>query len=424
MAGLLSETDFKAIIVVPAYRLNLFGFLYSAELGEDSAPGESAGNYGFWDQRMTLEWVRDYIHFFGGDSQTITVAGYSAGGSHFEECCRAVLTSRYLGAYSAFYQLAYDLRQPLEKAIIKQIVMWSNGPGFQPKSPKDAQVQFSQVLSAFNIPASLPGPEKLALLRAIPAEKLTEALSSPHLQLHQLRPVTDSAFISLSLFDTLKSGEFAARLRQRNVRIVLGEVANEHAVYSLWRPPQEDSLNALRQRLEADYPSSIVNALVQSYFPDGKLPSHYANWNHDAFGRVYADMQIHVPQRGFILSLVQGGASDSLYRYKIEFRAKAVDQVLPVEFGATHTTDQFLWFWGNRLGLEEWEKKAVREALVKPLARFVQGQEEIDWGTESYRQVRTFKHDGDVEVRLDTSWESAVETWTVMQEAMEKQSNL
>lgn len=84
MAGLLNETDFRAIIVVPAYRLNLFGFLYSAELEEYSAPGESAGNYGFWDQRLALEWVRDNIHFFGGDGQNITVAGYSAGLTSFQ----------------------------------------------------------------------------------------------------------------------------------------------------------------------------------------------------------------------------------------------------------------------------------------------------------------------------------------------------
>ena len=302
--------------------------------------------------------------------------------------------------------------------------MWSNGPGFQPKSPKDAQIQFNQVLSALGIPTSLPGPEKLALLRALPAQKLIEGLSSPHLTLHQFRPTTDSAFVSPTLFDSLESGEFAARLRQRNIRIVLGEVSNEQAVYNLWRPPLEDSLDALRHRLEADYSPSIVHALVQSYFPDGNLPFNYASWDQDAFGRVYADMQIHVPQRGLIHSLVQGGASGLLYRYKIEFRAKAVDQVLPEEYGATHTTDQFLWFWGNRLKLEGWEKKAVRAALVGPLTKFVNGQEHIDWGTESYRHVRTLTRDGDVEIQLDTAWDSAIKTWTVLQKAMKTQSKL
>lgn len=65
---------------MPAYRLNVFGFLYSSELEHDAASaGETTGNYGFWDQRLALEWTRDHIGLFGGNKENITVAGYSAG---------------------------------------------------------------------------------------------------------------------------------------------------------------------------------------------------------------------------------------------------------------------------------------------------------------------------------------------------------
>lgn len=37
------------------------------------------GNYGFWDQRLALEWTYKNISYFGGDASNITVAGYSAG---------------------------------------------------------------------------------------------------------------------------------------------------------------------------------------------------------------------------------------------------------------------------------------------------------------------------------------------------------
>lgn len=80
MAALLGETDFKAVVVMPAYRLNVFGFLYSTELEQDAASvGESVGNHGFWDQRLALEWTRDNVHLFGGNPANITLAGYSAG---------------------------------------------------------------------------------------------------------------------------------------------------------------------------------------------------------------------------------------------------------------------------------------------------------------------------------------------------------
>ena len=60
------------IIVAVNYRLGPFGFL---TLGLE----EAAGNQGLLDQRMSMVWVRDNIAMFGGDPDTVTIAGESAG---------------------------------------------------------------------------------------------------------------------------------------------------------------------------------------------------------------------------------------------------------------------------------------------------------------------------------------------------------
>jgi para-nitrobenzyl esterase len=68
------------IIVAPNYRLGPLGFLAHEAFRTDDPSYPTAGNYGFLDQRLALQWVRDHIADFGGDPTRITVAGQSAGG--------------------------------------------------------------------------------------------------------------------------------------------------------------------------------------------------------------------------------------------------------------------------------------------------------------------------------------------------------
>ncbi|KAL0941190.1 carboxylesterase [Colletotrichum truncatum] len=65
--------DLNDVVVVSMnYRLNVFGF-----------PGNpaTAPNLGLLDIRLALEWVRDNVAKFGGDTERITIFGQSAGGS-------------------------------------------------------------------------------------------------------------------------------------------------------------------------------------------------------------------------------------------------------------------------------------------------------------------------------------------------------
>ncbi|KAL5020860.1 hypothetical protein ScPMuIL_000015 [Solemya velum] len=61
------------IVVSFNYCLGIFGFLSTG----DSA---SRGNFGLWDQRLAIQWVKDHIAEFGGNLSSITIFGQSAGG--------------------------------------------------------------------------------------------------------------------------------------------------------------------------------------------------------------------------------------------------------------------------------------------------------------------------------------------------------
>ncbi|KAF3923563.1 Cholinesterase [Dactylellina cionopaga] len=74
-AGLFQEMppDEKFITVSSNYRLGALGWMSSP--GVDMAP-----NAGLWDALVALEWTKEYISYFGGDPDRITVIGESAGG--------------------------------------------------------------------------------------------------------------------------------------------------------------------------------------------------------------------------------------------------------------------------------------------------------------------------------------------------------
>ncbi|KAG9506368.1 hypothetical protein J7337_003351 [Fusarium musae] len=293
LVSLLSESAFRTTMVLPSYRLNVFGFLANRELAaEASSNGEATGNYGLWDQRLALEWTQANISFFGGNSA---------------------------GAYSTFQQLAHELfRVPEEKAIIERVAMFSNSTGVMPKSLQDQQPQCDELLTRLGINLELSNEEKLTSIRVVPHHRLVQAQVG--MKISEFRVLVDNAFYPVDLMEKINNGEFAKRMKIRGIRLINGEY----------------------------FSPEVTQKIMDHHCGSSRsLPAGYKNWE-DFFGRVYANIQVHYLQRGFHNALFAGGleAARDVFRYRFERRLDFVAEKIPSEWGVTHLTDIPVWLWG------------------------------------------------------------------------------
>lgn len=167
LAGKLS-----AIVVAIGYRLNVFGFLAGKALVEESG-GESAGNFGLWDQMLAIEWVRDNIGAFGGDTGNITLAG----------------------AYSVHAQGLHEFRAPASeepKIPFHRFFMCSNTIPAQSKTIEESEPRPDELCEYFKISEDLPSIEKLDELRKLSFKNLLLVLE--HLKNYTFRPITGDLF--------------------------------------------------------------------------------------------------------------------------------------------------------------------------------------------------------------------------------------
>ena len=92
------------ILVTVNYRLGFFGFFAHPKL-------KHSGNYGILDQIAAIDWVRENIGAFGGDTDNITVFGQSAGGGSVQTLVRSALTEGKV--HKAIIQSAGGYKSPI-----------------------------------------------------------------------------------------------------------------------------------------------------------------------------------------------------------------------------------------------------------------------------------------------------------------------
>ncbi|BFZ54286.1 hypothetical protein PYCC9005_001320 [Savitreella phatthalungensis] len=391
----------RAIIVAVGYRLNVFGFLAGEAVG---------GNYGLWDQRCGIEWVRDNIAHFGGDPSNMTVGGLSAGAN-----------STHLQIYhELFHRDAIAQGPTFTKAI-----MYSNAVSAQSKPRHEAQMQFDELRKALGVEDTLSHEAAVDLMRQVPAEKLVGVI--PRLKVRAFRHVShDDDFLPSTLVQDFVSGEFARRFHERGFRLINGEVAHEEATYRGYNPPTlVGNRREFALALEEYYSEEVSGSLLRHF---GHSTAAHLNDHLDHYGDIVAAAQVRAPTRHLARSL-DCGQDLPVLRYKISWRPKSViaaaarslppahlrSRKLPYPgTGADgplvpHGSDLAVWFYQAR-AWEPSERLAIK-AWLAPWKMFIEekGRRQNDvgqgWGTTEINQIRHLKANGSIAVETDGLWD-------------------
>ncbi|XP_064454658.1 acetylcholinesterase-like [Ornithodoros turicata] len=203
------------IVVVPNYRLGIFGFLMAGT-------SEEPGNLGLLDQKLALDWVRFNIGYFGGDEDNITLWGVDA------------------GAVSIAMHMLSPLATTIHSAV-KRYILHSSSI-FKPYADNTRRATQNIVSVARQLNCG-EGPMKQVLecLRSLPAD-----------QLLQTDAVLNGTFVPSFNSEYLPDKPFnlVAKVPIARKQILLGNVADE-GTYSV--------LSALDKRrdLAASLPSEL-----------------------------------------------------------------------------------------------------------------------------------------------------------------------
>ena len=194
--GFTAEMEFdgermarRGIVVVSlCYRLNMFGFMSHPEITAENP--EEPGNFGLLDQRMAMQWVKDNIEAFGGDSNNITIGGQSAGGG-------SVLCQIAKGTEGKNGEKLYN------RAIVHSGLFYSpDGSFFRQKTLTEAEqcgVDF------FNF----CGVKSLAEIRKLDTDTLRkkwDEYGGFQKSIATWTPIRDEKFVKVDFLDGIKNG--------------------------------------------------------------------------------------------------------------------------------------------------------------------------------------------------------------------------
>ena len=176
------------ILISIPYRLGVFGFF--------SHPDIEDPNLALYDQILALEWIQEYITFFGGDPSNVTLVGESAGAGG----------------------ISHLIASPLSKNLFHKAVHQSGGSSFTyPTIGSDVRKLAKSFANSFK-------DSSIKNLKNVSAEKILE-ISEEVYAGHYFNYVDDGFSLTGNLSDTYKSGNV------KNIDLLIGSNNDEWSLY-------------------------------------------------------------------------------------------------------------------------------------------------------------------------------------------------
>jgi carboxylesterase type B len=279
------------------YRLHAWGFLWGSAIA-----AENAGNLGFRDQRLALQWVQENIAAFGGDPRKVTIWGQSGG-------ARGVASQ--LTAFGG-----------RDDGLFRAAIMQS-ATGFHTNFVEidSTPVTWDQALSSVlgNVGCE-SNDSALGCLRQVPAQTLAQAFGRA--KFPPFLDIVDGDFIQADRSELIRNGKFV------HVPVING-ITTDDGDYFAKKPIDTDqdweewlrdggANNETIKKLSILYPDDPELGLPATFpgRPTGQLQKEYGSqWKRAvAFG---GDRAMQAPRRAWVTAWAAAGASAYSYRFDV-----------------------------------------------------------------------------------------------------------
>ncbi|EIW71103.1 hypothetical protein TREMEDRAFT_27125 [Tremella mesenterica DSM 1558] len=278
-------TNRPFIFVAVAYRLNILGFGYGAEIATNNA-----ANLGLRDITLGLQWVQDNIWAFGGDPTQVTAFGQSAGAIS--------ISLLYLNQNTTLFRSA---------------IMESGAQSVAPLGPTATTWQVGyDLLTEFSGCAAVAAA---AVAGNSTSNSTTVVGSAAYNQsTFELGPSIDGDLIPDSPHTMLQEGKFA------QIPFISGNCLDEGTSFVPTSVTNETQVGLYIEAAEPVHPNvSIIGDLFQLYPNNATLGSPYGTGN-ETFGfapefkqiaAIVGDAQFQANRRWFLEQARAHGQSDT-----------------------------------------------------------------------------------------------------------------